>query len=79
MKKANRAHEPLDRARREQGMSLPELKRASGMRCSIPSLSRKLAGKRRLTDREIERIARALGVEVSFERTTTVVTFGRAA
>jgi transcriptional regulator with XRE-family HTH domain len=70
-----KVHRQLDKVRRDKGMSLAALKRLSGLRCSVASISRKLAGKRRLTDREIVAFARALGIEV----THTVVTLGAAA
>ena len=40
----------------------------AGLKCSVASMSRKLSGKRPLTDREIGRLARALDIEVVVER-----------
>lgn len=56
---------------------MKDLKKKSGLRCSIVSISRKLSGRQPLSDREIEALARALDVEVKVSRRT--VTLGEAA
>jgi hypothetical protein len=63
-----KVHRQLSEARSRKGLSLDGLRRMAGLKCSVASMSRKLSGKRPLTDREIGRLARALDIEVVVER-----------
>jgi hypothetical protein len=60
------------------GMTLADLKRRSKLRVSIVSLSRKLAGKQRMTNDEVAALALALGQSVTV-RETVVIVGGKAA
>lgn len=47
------------------GLTLDELRRLSGIKCSVESLSRKLKGTQALRSQESESLAKALRVDVA--------------
>jgi hypothetical protein len=49
----------------ESGLTLLELKRLADLKCSPDSLSRKLRGRQSLRSGEIEKLAKALRVQVT--------------
>lgn len=55
----------LRSTRKNKRISLAQIKKDAKMSCSVVSLSRKLGGKQAITNEEIAKIARALGLEVS--------------
>lgn len=69
----------LSAERVKQNMTLGELKRRSGLRCSIVSVSRKLSGRQPISTRELEVLARALGITVRVEHTTITLGASKAA
>lgn len=50
-----------------RGWSVPKLLKESGLKCTRPSLQRKLAGKQKLSTAEAERLACVLDVSFSVE------------
>lgn len=55
----------LRTTRKDKRISLAKIKKDARMGCSVVSLSRKLGGKQAITNEEIAKIARVLGLEVS--------------
>jgi hypothetical protein len=58
-------HRQLLEAYEEAGLTWDELIRLANLKCSADSISRKLRGKQSLRSGEIERLARALRIQVT--------------